>query len=62
MMLMVRSVIQFGWGVQLRSLQPGVIQQSQVLLDALRISPKHVLIIASALVLDAPGPLVADPH
>ena len=51
MMLMVRSVIQFGWGVQLRSLQPGVIQQPYVLLDELRISPRHVLIIASALVL-----------
>lgn len=51
MMLMVRSVIQFSWGVQLRSLQPGVIQRPYVLFDALRISPKHVLIIASALVL-----------
>jgi branched-chain amino acid transport system permease protein len=51
MMLMVRSAIQFGWGVQLRSLQPGVIQRPYVLFDALRISPKHVLIIASALVL-----------
>ena len=51
MMLMVRSVIQFGWGVQLRSLRPGVIQQPYVLLDTLRISPRHVLIIASALAL-----------
>jgi branched-chain amino acid transport system permease protein len=51
MMLMVRSVIQFGWGVQLRSLRPGVIQQPYVLFDTLRISPKHVLIIGSALVL-----------
>jgi branched-chain amino acid transport system permease protein len=51
MMLMVRSVIQFSWGVQLRSLQPGVIQRPYVLFDALRISPKHVLIIASALIL-----------
>jgi branched-chain amino acid transport system permease protein len=51
MMLMVRSAIQFSWGVQLRSLQPGVIQRPYVLFDALRISPKHVLIIASALTL-----------
>jgi len=50
MMLMVRSVIQFGWGVQLQSLQPGI-QRPWVLLDALRISPKHVMIVISALVL-----------
>jgi branched-subunit amino acid ABC-type transport system permease component len=50
MMLMVRSVIQFSWGVQLQSLQPGI-QRPYVLLDTLRISPKHVMIVLSALVL-----------
>lgn len=50
MMLMIRSVIQFGWGVQLRSLAPGI-QRPWVLLDWLRISPKHLLIVGSALVL-----------
>ena len=50
MMLMVRSVIQFFWGVQLKSLVPGI-QRPMVLFDALRISPKHVVIVAVALVL-----------
>ena len=49
-MLMVRSVIQFVWGVQLKSLVQGI-QRPMVLFDALRISPKHVLIIVSAVVL-----------
>ena len=52
MMLMVRSVTQFSWGVQLQSLVPGI-QRPYVLLDALRISPKHVLIVVFALVLMA---------
>ena len=52
MMLMVRSVTQFSWGVQLQSLVPGI-QRPYVLFDALRISPKHVLIIVFALVLMA---------
>lgn len=50
MMLMVRSVIQFTWGVQLKSLQTGI-QQPMVLFDAIRISPKHVIIVGAALVL-----------
>ena len=50
MMLMIRSVIQFSWGVQLKSLVPGI-QRPYILFDALRISPKHMLIIGSALVL-----------
>lgn len=50
MMLMVRSVIQFGWGVQLKTFSPGI-QRPYVLFDWLRISPKHVLIVASALAL-----------
>ena len=50
MMLMVRSATQFSWGVQLQSLQPGI-QRPYVLLDVLRVSPKHVMIVISALVL-----------
>ena len=50
MMLMIRSVIQFSWGVQLKSLVPGI-QRPYILFDALRISPKHMLIIGSALML-----------
>lgn len=49
-MLMVRSVIQFIWGVQLKSLVQGI-QRPMVLFDALRISPKHILIMISAVVL-----------
>ena len=50
MMLMIRSVIQFSWGVQLKALMPGI-QRPYILFDALRISPKHMLIVGSALVL-----------
>ena len=50
MMLMIRSAIQFSWGVQLKALVPGI-QRPYILFDALRISPKHMLIIGSALVL-----------
>ena len=50
MMLMLRSAIQFSWGVQLHSLQPGIVKP-YVLFDALRISPKHVTIVLAALVL-----------
>ena len=49
-MLMVRSVIQFIWGVQLKGLVQGI-QRPMVLFDSLRISPKHIMIIASAVVL-----------
>ena len=49
-MLMVRSLIQFIWGVQLKSLVQGI-QRPMVLFDAIRISPKHILIIVSAVVL-----------
>jgi len=52
MMLMVRSVVQFSWGVHLESLQTGI-QRPIVLLDALRISPKHVTIVVAALALMA---------
>jgi branched-chain amino acid transport system permease protein len=50
MMLMVRSVIQFVWGVQVKALVPGI-QLPMVFFDWLRISPKHIMIIASTLVL-----------
>lgn len=50
LMLMVRSVIQFSWGVQLQPLVSGI-QRPYVLFDALRVSPKHALIVATALVL-----------
>ncbi len=49
-MLMVRSIIQFIWGVQLKGLVPGI-QRPMLLFDSLRISPKHMVIIASAVVL-----------
>ena len=52
MMLMVRSVTQFTWGVQLQALVPGI-QFPYIFFDALRISPKHMIIIASALALMA---------
>ena len=38
MMLMIRSAIQFSWGVQLKGLVPGI-QRPYILFDALRISP-----------------------
>jgi len=50
MMLMVRSAIQFIWGVQLKSLMPGI-QFPTVFFDVLRISPKHMVIVAGALIL-----------
>ncbi len=50
MMLMVRSVVQFVWSVQVKSMVPGI-QMPIVLFDWLRISPKHVTIIVSALIL-----------
>ncbi len=50
LMLMTRSVVQFFWGVQLKSVLPGI-QKPIMVLDYLRISPKHMMIIISALVL-----------
>ncbi len=51
MMLMVRSVVQFTWGVQLKSVTPGIIQMPYIIGDFLRIAPKHITIIGMALVL-----------
>ncbi len=50
MMLMIRSLVQFIWGVQLKGMTPGI-QRPMVFFDSLRISPKHVLIIGAAIVL-----------
>ena len=50
MMLMVRSVTQFSWGVQLKSLVKGI-QRPMVLFDSLRIQPKHIAIFVCALAL-----------
>jgi len=50
MMLMVRSVIQFFWGVQLKGLTHGI-QRPVLLFDWLRVSPKHMMIVASAMAL-----------
>lgn len=50
LMLMTRSVVQFFWGVQLKSVLPGI-QKPIMVLDYLRISPKHMMIMVSALVL-----------
>lgn len=50
MMLMVRSVVQLIWGVQIKTIMPGI-QMPVVLFDWLRISPKHVIIVVAALVL-----------
>jgi branched-chain amino acid transport system permease protein len=46
LMLMIRSAIQFFWGVQLQALQTGI-QRPWIFLDALRILPRHVLIIGA---------------
>jgi branched-subunit amino acid ABC-type transport system permease component len=50
LMLMIRSVIQFFWGVQLQALRTGI-EKMWVFFDAFRILPRHVLIIGAAIVL-----------
>ncbi len=50
LMLMVRSAIQFTWGVQLTSLSTGIVKP-YIFFDALRISPKHVMIIIATILL-----------
>lgn len=49
-MLMVRSAIQFSWGVQLKGMVQGI-QRPLIWFDALRVSPKHLVIVAAAVVL-----------
>lgn len=50
MMLMIRSMVQFIWGVQLKGMTPGI-QRPMVFFDSLRISPKHITIIAATIAL-----------
>ena len=50
LMLMLRSVIQFFWGVQLKFLVQGI-QTPYLIGEVLRIAPKHITIIGSAMVL-----------
>lgn len=50
MMLMIRSVVQFFWGVQLQPMVRGI-QPPVAWLDPLRIPQKHLLIIGCTLVL-----------
>ena len=50
LMLMVRSAIQFFWGVQFKTVLPGI-QKPLILFDTLRIAPKHMLIVGGAVVL-----------
>lgn len=46
--LMVRSLIQLVWGVDLQSFSPGSIPKPYTLVEGVRILPRHVLIIACA--------------
>ena len=50
LMLMIRSLVQVFWGVQLKPFSTGI-ALPWVLFDSLRIFPKHVVIAAAALVL-----------
>lgn len=50
LMLMIRSVVQFFWGVQLKTVLPGI-QFPTLYFDFLRISDKHIWIVGSALLL-----------
>ncbi|MEM7059836.1 MAG: branched-chain amino acid ABC transporter permease [Pseudomonadota bacterium] len=50
MMLMIRSAVQFFWGVQLQPMVRGI-QRPVEWLDPLRIPPKHLLIIGGTVIL-----------
>ncbi len=50
MMLMVRSLIQFFWNVQLKTVNPGI-SMPIIIDDWLRIAPKHIWIILGAVIL-----------
>ncbi len=50
LMLMIRSIVQFFWGVQLQPMVKGI-QRPVEWLDPLRIPPKHLLIIGGTLLL-----------
>ncbi|MEQ8370383.1 MAG: branched-chain amino acid ABC transporter permease [Alphaproteobacteria bacterium] len=47
LMLMLRSAIQLVWGVQLQAMVTGI-QRPWIVFDALRISPRHLMIVAAA--------------
>lgn len=46
-MLMVQSLVQLFFGTAPQSMSPGVIQRPILLLDSIRISPRHMMIIAT---------------
>ena len=50
LMLMVRSLVQIVWGAKLRTFSKGI-DLPWVLLDTLRLFPKHVVIVCAAVVL-----------
>ena len=50
LMLMIRSVVQFFWSVQLKAMTPGI-QMPYVIGESLRIAPRHVMIVCGAVVL-----------
>ena len=50
LMLMIRSMVQFFWGVQLQPMIKGI-QKPVAWLDPLRIPPKHLLIIGGTILL-----------
>ena len=50
LMLMVRSVVQFIWGTGVQSIRQGI-EVPWIFFDAIRIMPRHVLIITMALLL-----------
>lgn len=50
MMLMLRSLVQFVWGVQLKSLTGGI-ERPVVLFDTFRVAPRHFYIVALTIAL-----------
>ena len=50
-MLMIQSAVQFIWGSEVRSYNPGTIHEPIILFDALRIAYKHIVIIVWAVIL-----------
>jgi branched-subunit amino acid ABC-type transport system permease component len=50
LMLMIRSAIQFFWGVQLQALHTGI-ERPWVFLESFRILPRHIMIVGATAVL-----------
>ncbi len=48
--LMIRSAVQFFWGVQIESYQTGI-QRPLIFFDTLRIAERHIYIVVSAVIL-----------